>query len=272
MKFKINLPILMVVVGLTSYTPKEANSRFFQDSFSNQNISSGFIKFDEQCFSSQEDYAIYAASQAEEKALDTLFTISPDMEKEVSEKIHSQAEYTFVEDGRTEKLREMLAKMEPNAGRKDIDYKVFLIEDKAINAWTILGGYIYFTTAIMDYAQSDDEIAFILGHEIGHNEHKHTHKHIQRNAPLTMLFGNKANIITNLWSKTTVAFNHHQELESDRVGIQLAQKIGYDPVKGLEFWKRRAQEESENRLAKLFRTHPYSSERYQCGIDFLEDK
>lgn len=263
MKSKITLPLFFITLGVNSIVSQDAHGL---------DATNAFIKFDEQCFSNQEDYAIYTASQVEEKALDTFFTISPEMEKEVSSKIHSKAEYTFIEDERTDKLRQMLNKMKPHSSRKDIDYKVFLIEDEAVNAWTILGGYIYVTTAILEYAESDDEIAFIIGHEIGHNEHKHTHKHIQRNAPLTMVFGNTANIITNIWSRTTVAFNHHQELESDRVGIKLTREIGYDPVKGLAFWKRRAQEEKENRLEKLFRTHPYSSARYQCGIDYLEEK
>lgn len=229
-----------------------------------------FIDFDEQCFSNQEDYAIYVASEAEEKALNTFFPISSDLEKQTGKTIHTSFDYEYIEDERTEKLSKMLEDMKKHVSRSDIDYTVFLIKDDKINAWTTPGGYIYVTTAIIDFTESDDEIANILGHEIGHNEHKHTQKLIQRRAPLTMLFGNQAKVIVNIWSKLVVSFNHHQELESDRIGLELSRKIGYDPKKGLAFWLRMAKDEKQNRINKLFRTHPYSKARYDCGIDYLK--
>jgi predicted Zn-dependent protease len=226
--------------------------------------------FDEQCFTSEEDYAIYLAAETEKQTLDFLFPISVETEKEIGKEFHNSVNYVYINDKRTKKLRAMLAKMQPYVSRKEITYQIYLIEDNAINAWTVPGGNIYFTTGILNFTESDDEIANILGHEIGHNEKKHTHRHIQRQAPLNMFFGNDLDWAVNLLSAAIISFNQHQELEADRTGMILSSKAGYNPEKGLEFWKRMATNERENLLEKLFRSHPYSGSRYDCGHDYLK--
>ena len=134
------------------------------------------------CFEDPADWFLFAGAEAEEIALNTFFPISEDMEIEAGEQIHEGFEYEYIEDERTQKLRNMLDEMRPYISR-GLEYKIFLIKDDVINAWTIPGGYIYVTTGILDFIENDDELANVIGHEIGHNENKHTTKIIQRNAP-----------------------------------------------------------------------------------------
>lgn len=253
---------------LNLFTTETVVSELPKYSFDNPNF---MFDFDEHCFTSQEDYAIYLAAETEKQTLDAFFPISVETEKEIGEEFHENTGYTYLEDNRTRKLRRMLEKMKPYISRKEITYKVYLIEDDAINAWTVPGGNIYFTTGILDFTESDDEVANILGHEIGHNEKKHTHRHIQRQAPFNMFFGSDLDWVVNLFSQATISFNQYQELEADRTGLILATKAGYDAEKGLDFWKRMATNERESLLEKLFRSHPYSNARYDCGHDYLEN-
>src|SRR5665213_321791 len=58
--------------------------------------------------------------------------------------------------------------------RKDIPYNVKILDTQDINSFTVGGGYIYINEGALDFVQSDDELAGILGHETGHNERRHT--------------------------------------------------------------------------------------------------
>ena len=226
--------------------------------------------FEENCFDSPEDYVIFAGSAAEEQVLNTIFPISTNMEIEAGNTIHNQFNFDYVEDRRIQKLRRILAKIKPYVSRKDLNYEVYLIEDNSlVNAWTIPGGRVYFTTAMLDFVENDHELANILGHEIGHNENKHTTKIVQKQAPAS-IFGPDINIIVNVFSKLTAAYTQPDELEADFAGFYLAYKAGYDPEVGLNFWRRMAENESSNLFEKLFRSHPYSSVRYTCGKNHLD--
>jgi predicted Zn-dependent protease len=238
--------------------------------------------FSEQCFSSPEEYAVYAAAKVEEGARSGV-KIDVKTENEVGDKFHKEQGFTFIEDSSTVRLRNILKKMLPHVNRTELKYQVYLVSDSEINAWTVPGGNIYFTTGILKFVQSDDEIANILGHEIGHNECRHTLKMLQRLAIAQMpqqalkdFFGIDVPVnvetLVGLMSVGTIVFGQHEELESDRTGMQLSSLAGYNPEKGLDFWKRMSAKEKENKFEKMFRSHPYSSARYDCGKTFLKNK
>jgi hypothetical protein len=228
--------------------------------------------FDESCFTSPEEYAIYMASSTEKAALDMFFPIDLETEKGVGESFHEQQDYDYIEDTRTEKLRRMLKKLVRKAERRnELKYNVYLIEDDVVNAWTVPGGNIYVTTGILDFIENDDELANVLGHEIGHNERKHTSRHIQRQVP-AMWFGDQVAVILDVLGQLTISFNQYQELEADQIGIDLAKAAGYNPLRGLSFWERMAENENPNFMDKVFRSHPYSQNRYECGKSYIEKK
>lgn len=204
--------------------------------------------------------------------MDMFFPIDTKTEIEVGKEFHESQEYTYIEDKRTEKLRKMLKKLIKNASRKnEIEYTLYLIEDPVINAWTVPGGSIYVTTGILEFAENDDELANVIGHEVGHNEKRHGTRQIQRNVP-AMWFGDQVSVIVGVLSNLTIAFNQYQELEADQIGFDLSEGAGYKPMVGLEFWNRLAAQETQDFIDKLFRSHPYSENRYNCGKAYIEKK
>jgi len=66
------------------------------------------------------------------------------------------------------------------SGRKGLNYTFTVIDDELVNAFAAPGGYIYITTGILKKLKDDQEIAGVLGHEIGHVVNKHSLKAIQR--------------------------------------------------------------------------------------------
>jgi len=52
-------------------------------------------------------------------------------------------------------------------------FRFFIVNDATPNAFTVGGGYVYVTTGLLRIIESEDELAVILGHEVGHNNERH---------------------------------------------------------------------------------------------------
>ncbi|GAC1653698.1 MAG: hypothetical protein NVS9B12_03860 [Vulcanimicrobiaceae bacterium] len=57
--------------------------------------------------------------------------------------------------------------------RKDVPYNVKILNTSDVNAFSTMGGYLYINEGALDFAQSDDEVAAVIGHETGHIERRH---------------------------------------------------------------------------------------------------
>ena len=105
------------------------------------------------------------------------------------------------------------------------------------------GRYVTLTTAVLDFARSDDEAAVIIAHELAHNILAHPARLDEQNVPRGLLRGFGANA-----DKVRAT-----EEEADRLGISLVWAAGYDASAAIPFW-RRFYERFDG--PQLFRTHP----------------
>src|SRR5450755_1190338 len=64
-------------------------------------------------------------------------------------------------------------KLWAQVARKDVPYNIKILDVADINAFSTLGGYVYVNEGTLDFVQSDDELAGVLGHETGHIERRH---------------------------------------------------------------------------------------------------
>ncbi len=120
--------------------------------------------------------------------------------------------------------------------RKDVPYNVKIIKDQDVNSFATLGGYIYINEGLIDFVQSDDELAGVIGHETGHIERRHVLTMQSKAEGLNLLFG-----IASLFSPLIYQFGNlmeagalakisrEDELQADRTGLQLMSRAGYDP-------------------------------------------
>jgi predicted Zn-dependent protease len=171
-------------------------------------------------------------------------------------------EYEFIEsDARLSRLNTMLTRLVNVIPKpKGFHYEVHLIESDQLNAYTA-GAQIFVTTRMMDFVQSDDELACILGHEIYHNELGHIKKKLQK---VKLLTGIGAYISELL----TVPFGQHDEAMCDLKGIDLVFAAGWDGCATVELWQRFKEESQEgdfNPVENLLRSHPYSASRSECS-------
>jgi predicted Zn-dependent protease len=120
--------------------------------------------------------------------------------------------------------------------RKDVPYNIKIIKDTSVNSFATLGGYVYIDEGLIDFVQSDDELAGVIGHETGHIERRHVLTSQSKLEGLNLLFG-----IASLFSPIIYEFGNlmeagafakierADELQADRTGLQLMSRAGYDP-------------------------------------------
>jgi len=154
-------------------------------------------------------------------------------------------------------------------------FRFFLIDDPALNAFTIGGGYVYITTGVLSQAGDVNEFAGVLAHEIGHVEERHVARRSEGQGLATIAtLASLAAVIAGADPGVLVAtqglnvslqLKHSRafESEADRQGIEIMTKSGYDPDGMTRFFQRILAQNpniGEGIPAYLF-THPAVKER-----------
>jgi len=114
--------------------------------------------------------------------------------------------------------------------------KVMVVRKKDANAITLPGGHIYVFAGLIDKAQSPDELAGVIAHEMGHAAHRDSTRTLMEGAGLSLLFGmllgdffgGGAVVYT---SKTILQTSYSRSVEAaaDAYSVMLMRKIGGDP-------------------------------------------
>lgn len=145
------------------------------------------------------------------------------------------------------------------------NYPTFLHNDDSVNAFAD-GSRIIVTSGMMRFAESDDELAFVIGHELAHNTMGHIAAKTGNmilggivGAILTGLSG--VNVIDPMMQVGVLAFSQEFEAEADYVGVYYAAKAGYDTRKAAYFWRRMAAAHP-SAIGLQGTTHPSSAKRF----------
>jgi len=169
--------------------------------------------------------------------------------------------------------------------RKGIKYTFTVLEDPSVNAFALPGGYIYVTTGILAYLNSEAELAGVLGHEIGHVTAKHGVKQQSAGVASSILLsvlakksGGSGKEFSNLNRALLSGYGREHELEADQLGAEYLARVGYAPkhmidVVGVlksqeEFAKAQARREGRAPRAYhgVFASHPRNDTRLQKVI------
>ncbi|MBK8370407.1 MAG: M48 family metallopeptidase [Saprospiraceae bacterium] len=126
-------------------------------------------------------------------------------------------------------------------------------------------GKCIITTGLLDGLLNDEEIAFVLAHEISHQIKEHNEKNIRKYLQLRQSLGEYGgNISNNVFKFLTVPLSVIDEYEADQGSIWLMSMAGFDPEKGIQVLDRWTQIENHFDSSSFFSTHPPSYKRYAC--------
>jgi len=154
--------------------------------------------------------------------------------------------------------------------RPDLPWRFRILDVRDVNAISLPGGFIYVTRGMLGFVTSDDELAFVLAHEVAHVNQRHHVAILERSfflsIVITLLFGGDptagqvANFVGTLINR---GFGRGAEFEADKVGVGLAHRAAFRADAGLRFMERlrAAEGRDPGQFEVLFRTHPALNDR-----------
>jgi predicted Zn-dependent protease len=161
-------------------------------------------------------------------------------ERELGEKVSQKLRTDFgvVQDAAVTKYVSLVGTVVAQASsRPNLDWQFIVLDTDGVNAYAAPGGLVHITRGALGLCKNEAELAGVLGHEITHITAKHTVRAIQKAKTIELAGEQSGSGITGEVMQKLVeqsykiifenSFNRDDELESDKVGVQLANKVGY---------------------------------------------
>jgi len=197
--------------------------------------------------------------------------IPPSFESRVFGRLWSADLGGEAEDPRQGAAAALLGRLGSHWKENPYPLRLAIMEEESPNAFALPGGTIYLTRGLLDSVESENELAFVLGHEIGHFRNRDHLRSLGRglmvSLTLSALVGGSAvesipQVVTAL---TESGFAREQEDDADAFGLALVQ-AEYGHVAGADgFFKRLpdANADLADEFASYLSTHPVSESRIE---------
>jgi len=217
-----------------------------------------------------------------------LFSISPEEELAIGKRmaISIKKNLPILEDAEyQERINRIGYALAMASERKDIDYTFTIIDRDEINGFATFGGFVYIYKGAMDKAETDDELASIIAHEIAHVSSRHLAKRLEQDRAFSFgFFLIDAFIISKQKSKRDIrrivnlsyniirrGYTKENEAEADRIGTRITYRAGYNPFAAISLLNKLKKEKRKEGLylfenIDILRTHPYIDERIDIVV------
>ena len=162
--------------------------------------------------------------------------------------------------------------------RRDLDWHFFIVDAQEVNAFAVPGGFVYVNRGLVERADQMDELAGVLGHEIGHVLRRHTIKQMEKaqgaNIGVTL-----ACILTSICNSQIAGaainiaggavfarFSRQDEAEADAEGFDNVVRAGISPVGMVTMFQKLLAERRTRpgAVESWFITHPLEEDRIQA--------
>ncbi|MBZ0159735.1 MAG: M48 family metalloprotease [bacterium] len=144
-------------------------------------------------------------------------------------------------------------------------YPVILVNEDAVNAYAD-GSKVGITKGMIRFAERDEELALVVGHEIAHNTLGHLRKRVGpallgtiADLAIAIVTGVRTGIFQEVGGRV---FSQAFEAEADYAGLYLVARAGYDITGSAQFWRRMAVEHPGSIQGAFLTTHPSAPERF----------
>ncbi len=195
---------------------------------------------------------------------------------DVHQKLTDEFEFSD-QTAKAEKIRRIGRALAKVSDRQDYEYHFFFVEKDELNAFTTPGGNIYIFSGLAEKLKTDDQIASVLAHEIGHCAARHTVKKYQAalgynlvgGIVLGQVGGEKAQEIASMSSNMIMnlvfsKYGRQDEYEADRLGVKYLRLAGYDPKASIETLEILQKESKDPGGPTVLRTHPHLPDRIRA--------
>ncbi|WP_455170171.1 M48 family metalloprotease [Aegicerativicinus sediminis] len=156
-------------------------------------------------------------------------------------------------------------------------YEFHLLRDpETVNAFALPGGQVFITYGLFKQLETEDQLAGVLGHEIGHVLGRHSAERVaetqfwQTVSTGAQVGADMGNVVAGIGQTTLLKNGRGDELESDDLGVKFMMKAGYNPeqmIQVMEILKRAA---GPNRVPEFQSTHPDPDNRIERIKESIE--
>ncbi len=197
---------------------------------------------------------------------------------------HSQNQTASREVAFQEAVDHVINRVVRVSNRPDFDWKYEVIDDDhQINAFALPSGTIGIYTGILHIAETEAELAVILGHEVAHVVAGHGEKRVSSRERSDYLCGGgvlgvirrrglsvRSIVVSGIMLAAckfgvdvglVKPFSRKQEAEADRMGLAYMARAGYDPREAINVWQKMAEFERRDKAPEFLLTHPHAETR-----------
>lgn len=145
-----------------------------------------------------------------------------------------------------------------------------LADEKTVNAFALPGGQIFITMALLERLKNEDQLAGVLGHEIGHVINRHSAEHIAQQELTQGLIqatdiasGEPGMISRFVGSMINMKYGREDELESDEYGVKYMFESGYRPETMIDVMRILKDASGGGSQPEFMSTHPNPDNRIE---------
>ena len=179
-----------------------------------------------------------------------------------------------------ERLRTIGRRIADVTGEEDYEWEFNLIEnDSVVNAFCLPGGKVAFYTGILELAETEDEIATVMAHEIAHATARHGGERMTQILMVQLGGVALSEALENNREQTVelvqvaygvgaslayvLPYSRKHESEADHIGLIYMAKAGYDPRAAVGFWRKMQEHYGGQEPPEWLSTHPNSDTRIE---------
>jgi len=155
-------------------------------------------------------------------------------------------------------------------------WEVVVFDSDQVNAFALPGGKIGVYTGLLKIAENQDQLATVIGHEVGHVIARHGNERVSQSmvAETGMQLAGALAGDGGLVSKAAMGalgvgvqygvllpYGRAQETEADKIGLDLMAESGFDPRESVKLWENMARASGGNKPPELLSTHPAETTR-----------
>lgn len=173
-------------------------------------------------------------------------------------------------------IQDLGVRLAATSERSKLPWTFRVVDDPAVNAFALPGGFIYVTRGIMAHLGSEAELAGVVGHEIGHVTARHTASQLskQQLAGLGLAIGaiasstieRYAGVASQALGVLFLKFSRDDENQADELGLRYVQRANFDPRQMPAVFRlldRLSSQQTGGRLPEWLATHPNPANRLE---------
>jgi predicted Zn-dependent protease len=183
--------------------------------------------------------------------------------RQINQELVSQKIHLYQDSNIQRYVSAIGQRLAAQSARPKIPYTFQVVDDRSVNAFATMGGFVYVHTGLLRLADNEAQLASVLGHEIGHITARHAVKQMKQSAiaqGITSAAGLDRSTAVNIGVELALnrPNSRQDEFEADQLGLTTLGRAGYAQSAMVTFMRKLLNQAS---TPTFLSTHPSTADR-----------